>query len=185
MTYFYLKNSSATSSVRLQEPDGEGSVSQQFFRPSGGSRTMDWTTEKLAAMSPQDRATLYGNPLRAGSDERRKLAKLISDAGLPFSENGGISMDHPLVQAMRAIVQSPEARTACIETSKMVGPRSRVWTRCSPRHFQSYGKHKHDDQRRGALVADLMRESGIQDGRQGRTDPGRVHRKSGELWTHE
>ena len=75
---------------------------------------MNWTTEKLATMSPQDRATLYGNALRAGSDERRKLAKLISDAGLPFSESGGISMDHPLVQAMRAFVQSPEARTACI-----------------------------------------------------------------------
>ena len=65
---------------------------------------MNWTTEKLAAMPPQDRATLFGNALRAGSDEGRKLAKLIRDAGLPFSESGGISMDHPLVQAMRDVV---------------------------------------------------------------------------------
>ena len=34
----------------------------------------------------------------------RKLAKLIRDAGLPFSESCGISMDHPLVQAMRDVV---------------------------------------------------------------------------------
>lgn len=79
---------------------------------------MAWTKDKLSALSASERAQLYANAVSQDTDEGKALAALIEELGLPFSESGGITGDHPLVEAMRSVIFSDEGQRACIEAAE-------------------------------------------------------------------
>ena len=147
---------------------------------------MTWTIERLKALSPGDRAQLYANALRNDSRDGRELAELIRQAGLPMSETGGIAMDDPLVRAMEAVVQSPEARAACIEAVEDGWPAiAGVDPLLSKAFAADYGAHNMTTNAAGRLVADLMRSLGYRMlDKKGPTPKGCIAR-SGELWTRK
>ena len=144
----------------------------------------EWTKERLAALSARDRATMYANAKKKGTAEGEALAKLIEDAGLPFSEAGGIRMDDPLVSAMEAVIQSAECRIACIKAVEQRLPAIAGADPLLAVKFQAdYGKHNMTTNVAGHLVANLMRSLGFRMvGREAATPPGCVAR-SGELWS--
>ncbi len=144
----------------------------------------NWTKERIVALSSQDRARLYTNARKQGTAEADALAKLIEEAGLPFSEGGSVKGDDPLVQAMEAIVQSPEARAECIKAVEDGWPAiAGVDPMLAEVLGVDYGKHNMTTHWAGHLVADLMRSLGYRMvGKMGATPKGCVAR-SGELWT--
>ena len=143
----------------------------------------DWTRERIEAMSPVDRAKLYTNAHKAGTDEGNALAAMILGTGLPFSEGGGISLDDPLVQAMETIVNSPEGKAACIKAVEDGWPPiAGVDPLLAQAFTVDYGKHNMTTNAAGHLVANLMRSLGYEMvGKTGPTPDGCVA-MSGELW---
>lgn len=141
------------------------------------------TKEKIAAMSPTERATLYLNAKKLSTGEGDRVVKLIEESGLPFSEGGGIRMDDPLALAMADVVQSEECKKACIKAVEEGWPAIAGVDQFLAEKFRAdYGKHNMTTNLAGHLVADLMRSLGYRMvGKMGPTPKGCVAR-SGELW---
>lgn len=143
----------------------------------------EWTPERIAALSPSDRAKTYTNARRAGTDEGNALADMLRDAGLPFSEGGGISLDDPLVRAMEIIINSPEGKDACVTAIEDGWPPiAGVDSMLANEFTVDYGSHNMTTNRAGHLVAELMRKLGYKMvGKTGPT-PETCIAKTGELW---
>ena len=144
---------------------------------------MKWTVEGKEALSPQDRANLYANALKAGNDEGDALAELIRISGLSLMDGSGITRDHPLVLGMEAIINSPEGKAACIKAVEDGWPALAGVDPMLAEEFPAdYGKHSQTTGWAGHLVADAMRAMGYKMlGKEGKTPDGCVAR-SGELW---
>ena len=144
----------------------------------------EWTPERIAALPPSKRAKVFVNARRAGTDEGNALADMIRDAGLPFSEGGGISLDHPLVQAMEIIINSDEGKAACVKAVEEGWPPiAGVDPMLAKAFTVDYGKHNMTTNTAGHLVAELMRRLGynMMD-KVGPTPKGCIA-QSGELWS--
>ncbi len=144
---------------------------------------MKITEEKIAAMSPTDRANLYLNARQLGTKEGDRVAKLIEESGLPFSEGGGIREDDPLALAMADVVRSEECKKACIKAVEEGWPAiAGVDPYLAEKFGVDYGKHNMTTNLAGHLVAEVMRSLGYRMiGKMGPTPKGCVAR-SGELW---
>lgn len=73
-----------------------------------------YTTEKLKAMTANDRLSLRNNALNKGTPEALAIVKQIDELKLPLG-SGGVTEDHPLYQEMYEIINSPEARDAAVK----------------------------------------------------------------------
>ncbi len=144
----------------------------------------EWTKERIAALSAQNHARLYVHAKKLGTAEGDTLAKLIEDAGLPFSEAGGIRMDAPLVSAMEAVIQPPECRIACVKAVEQGLPAiAGADPLLAVKFGADYGKHNMTTNIAGHLVANLMRSLGFHMvGKVAGTPKGCVA-QSGELWS--
>ena len=116
-------------------------------------------------------------------DEGNALTEMIRDTGLPFSEGGGISLDHPLVQAMEIIIISPEGKVACVKAMEDGWlPIAGVDPMLAKAFTVDYGKHNMTTNTAGHLVAELMQRLGYKMmDKVGSTPKGCVA-MSGELW---
>ena len=144
---------------------------------------MNWTKERLEALSPHDRAQLYANALKAGTPQGNALAELFRETGLPYLEGGGIKADDPLVQAMEAIINSPEGKAACIKATEDGWPAIAGIDAMLAEAFNvDYGKHNMTTNWAGHIVANLMRRSGYQMVGKVVSTPKGCIAQSGELW---
>ena len=79
---------------------------------------MAWDIERLRALSPDDRWTLYANAMSKRTPEAQALMAMIDGSGLSLSKGGGLPAEHPTIRAIREVVMSPEgvhAGVAAIE----------------------------------------------------------------------
>ena len=142
-----------------------------------------WTTERIRALAPESRAKLYTNARSIGTPEGDAVAKLIEDAGLPFSEEACVGLDDPVVVKMGEIIFSADGRAAAVKaTSEDLPALAGVDPLIAEALGVDYGKHNMTTHTAGALVADLMRHMGyVELGRSAKTPPGCVA-KSGQVW---
>lgn len=143
----------------------------------------EWTKERVEALSPNDRAKVYANALKAGNSEGDALAELIRNSGLSLMDGSGITRDHPLVMGMDAIINSEEGKAACVKAVEDDWPALAGVDPMLAEEFPTdYGKHNQTTDWAGHLVADLMRDLGYKKlEKQGKTPEGCVA-KTGELW---
>ena len=144
---------------------------------------MNWTKERLEALSPHDRAQLYANALNVGTPEGNALAELISEAGLPYSEEGSVSANDPLVLAMEAIIDTPEGKAACVKATEDGWPAIAGIDPMLVKTLKGdYSKKNMTTNWAGKIVADLMRRSGYRVVGKKKSTPNGCIAQSGELW---
>ena len=144
---------------------------------------LNWTAEKLKKLSVHERATLYANACaKAGTPGGAELKAMIEEAGLPYSEAGGLSGDNPLSIKIWEIANSPEGRAAAKAAADQGLP---ALAGVDPLMAQAlgsdYGKHNMTTIEAGSRVAEVMRALGYQD--QGKRPlPASCVARSGQLW---
>ena len=144
---------------------------------------MAWTFERIEALSPNDRATVFANALKADSDKGDELVTLIRNSGLPLCDGTGITREHPLVWGMEKIVNSDEARSACRKAVENGFPAlAGVDPMLAEAFPGDYGKHNQTTLWVGHLVAEIMRDMGFRElNKQGKMPDGCVAR-TGMMW---
>ncbi len=140
--------------------------------------TPKYDVAKIAAMSRSKRYELYKNAKNKLTHPKKDIAAaqaiidLIEASGLPYSEEGGLSDDNPIMIEIREIVNSKEAEAAM---RKAVAdgwpPMAGVDPMLAKALGEHYGGHNQATARAGDLVAKKMRQLGFKD-----TD-----KKSGDL----
>lgn len=73
-----------------------------------------YTTEKLKAMTANERLSLRNNALAKGTPEALAIVQQIDELKLPLG-SGGLTEDHPLYLEMYEIIMSPEAKAAALK----------------------------------------------------------------------
>jgi hypothetical protein len=76
---------------------------------------MSWTVERVKALSPGERWTLYSNAMKLSTPPAAALVRLIDEAGLPLSSGGGLPAEHPTIMAIREVVMGPRGVQAGID----------------------------------------------------------------------
>jgi len=121
-----------------------------------------WTIDELKNRSVHERANVYKNACRLGhTPEGAALKRLIEEAGLPFSEDGCLTMDDPIRIKMDEIINSPEGRQAAFDAAKgglpaMAGIDPLLQIALG----SDYGAHNMGTATAGGLVGELMQSSG-------------------------
>lgn len=124
----------------------------------------EWTPEKIAALTPRDRAHLYENAEKAGTAQGEALMNLILKSELPFDDGNCAGMDDSIVLEMHRVIFSNEGRTAAVEAAaKGIPPMAVLDPMIAGKLGDRYGKHNMTTHTAGGLVADLMREMGYHD----------------------
>ncbi len=73
---------------------------------------MEWTKEKIEALSTDKRATLFDNARAKGTEEAQKIVALMLEHDLLVRAGGGLPRDHPVIQEIEEIIRSDEGRQA-------------------------------------------------------------------------
>lgn len=76
-----------------------------------------WTRDKLRQRSQTERHAVWKRARALHSAEGNHLARAIERLGLPYAEPEMLEESSPLMQRMREIMASPEARSAAIEAT--------------------------------------------------------------------
>lgn len=78
---------------------------------------MQITIEKLHAMSPEQRATLYENARNRLDQGGREIMDLINESGLPL-RSGGITFSDPVHLRMEEIAWSSQGKRLLVEATE-------------------------------------------------------------------
>jgi hypothetical protein len=78
---------------------------------------MDWTREKLEALSHKQLNTLYENAQKDGSAKAEEVLDLIAEHGLLERLGGGYKRGHRVVQAIETFIRSDEGVTAAVRAA--------------------------------------------------------------------
>jgi len=123
---------------------------------------MAFTLEKLKSLSVAERHQLYKNARSNPSPEAKALVRMIEDAGLPYSESGGIRNDDPLSLKIHEIVNSSEGVEAAMEAQREgFPPMARIDIILVRELGVDYGPHNMSTNQAGSFVAELMRAKGF------------------------
>jgi hypothetical protein len=76
-----------------------------------------WTLAKLRERSQSERHAVWKRAKALHSAEGNHLARAIERLGLPYAEPEPLAPDDPLRVGMAAIMASPEARAAAVEST--------------------------------------------------------------------
>lgn len=116
-----------------------------------------WTRKKLEAKSPEERYTVWHNARRAATPEALQLATFIETSGLDYAPSGGISLSDPRVLEMRAIIEAPEGRRACLDANERGLPAlAGVEPLIVAQMGRRYGAFSQMTLTAGGLVAEVM-----------------------------
>lgn len=144
---------------------------------------MQWTKEKLAAISPSQRETLYKNARKQTSAEATALVKLIEEAGLPFSDTKCPTNEDPLTVAIYDVIYSVQGRAAAIDAvEKGLPPLAGIDPLLLDKLGVDYGAHNMTTATAGAMIADLMRSLGYKEIGKNAPLPARSIAKTGQMW---
>ncbi|MBB5713161.1 hypothetical protein [Sphingomonas xinjiangensis] len=78
---------------------------------------MQWTKEKIEALSPERREALFDNARAKGSPEAQQIIDLMVEHDLLVRSGGGLPREHPIIQEIEEIIRSDEGRKAGKEAS--------------------------------------------------------------------
>jgi len=144
---------------------------------------MVWTKEKLAAMSPHDRAILYKNARRLRTPEAIALVKMIEEAGLPFSDTACPTNDDPLTIAIYDVVFSVRGRAAAVDAvGKGLPPLAGVDPLLLNALAGDYGPHNMTTAVAGSMIAKLMRSLGYKEAGGNSPLPAGCVARTGQKW---
>ncbi len=76
-----------------------------------------WTLPRLREKSQTERHEVWKRARALHSAEGNHLARAIERLGLPYAEPEALDGEHPLLDRLREIVASPEARSAAVEAT--------------------------------------------------------------------
>jgi hypothetical protein len=141
-----------------------------------------WTRSKLTERTPAERYAIWKRARSLRTADGNQLAREIERLGLPYDDPGALPAEDPMRQAMVEIINSPEARSACIEATLDGLP---AIAGVDPMFHEALGSayRKSDEAVATAqdLVGDLMRALGYAEA--GRKDlPTRYVARSGVFW---
>lgn len=123
---------------------------------------MQITTEKLKAMSPERRATLYENARKRLADGGQEIVDLINSSGLPL-RSGGITFSDPVHIRMEEIIWSTEGKRLLVQATESGLP---ALAGVEPLIIADLGKryHPHDlgTVHAGSIVGEVMRHLGYE-----------------------
>ena len=76
-----------------------------------------WTRERLRERSQTERHQVWKRARALHSAEGNHLARAIERLGLPYAEAEALPADDPLLARMKAVFESPAARSAAVEAT--------------------------------------------------------------------
>ena len=128
-----------------------------------------WTRTSLASRTAQERYAIWKKARMLRTADGNQLAREIERLGLPYAEPGHLPEADPLRETMKAIIASPEAKSACVEATLDGLP---AIAGVDPLLHEALGPtYRRSDEAiatAGALVAELMtslgyKEAGVKD----------------------
>ncbi|GEL44222.1 hypothetical protein MEX01_48130 [Methylorubrum extorquens] len=141
-----------------------------------------YTTEKLKAMSANDRLSLRNNALNKGTPEALTLARQIDELKLPLG-SGGLTEDHPLYQEMYGIIMSPEGKAAALNAVEAGLP---AMAGVDPLLQERMGKRYNNEQQMtvnaGYITGSVMISLGYEKHKEGVTLPAGCVARSSTTW---
>lgn len=141
-----------------------------------------YTTEKLKAMTANDRLSLRNNALSKGTPEALAIVKQIDELKLPLG-SGGLTEDHPLYQEMYEIIMSPEAKVLALAA---VGAGLPAMAGIDPLLQERMGKRYTNEQQMtvnaGYITGSLMISAGYEKDKEGVPLPKGCVAKSSTTW---
>jgi hypothetical protein len=121
---------------------------------------MEWTKEKIEALSPEKRESLFDNARTKGTPEAQKIIDLMVEHDLLVRIGGGLPRDHPTIQAIEEIIRSNEGRSAGRDASDQGQPAlAGVDHILGAELGLKYGNHDTASWA-GTLMAEVMAEAG-------------------------
>ena len=144
----------ARGDIQIRLPDAGASS-----RPVRSTR-MQWTLDKLRALSLKQREVLFDNARAQGGPDAEQVIGLLVEHDLLVREGGGLARDHPVIQQMEEIIRSPEGRRAAREAADSGLPSmAGVDPLLAAGLGSSYGEHDTTSWA-GTLTAEVMAEAG-------------------------
>jgi hypothetical protein len=121
-----------------------------------------WTLDDLKNKSVHERADIYRNACRLGhTAEGAALKRLLEGAGLPFSEDGCLTMDDPITIKMYEVINSREGRAAALAAVANGQPAlAGIDPMLQVALGSDYGPHNMGTQTAGGLLGELMQSLG-------------------------
>lgn len=143
---------------------------------------MEYTTERLLAMSPKDLGLHFNNCLRIGGLRGEQLANKILGLDVEIFIEGGLSEDNPITQKLHEIINSADATLLLIEAVNaglpaLAGIEPTIVAALGRR----YSKVNTGTATAGAFVAVKMRHLGYVETKKGQMPEGSVA-KSAAMW---
>ena len=133
--------------------------------------TPKYDVAKIETMSRSELYELHKNAKNKLTHPKKDIAAaaqaiidLIEASGLPYSEEGGLSDDNPIMIEIREIVNSKEAEAAMRKAvADGLPPMAGVDPMLAKALREDYGGHNQATARAGDLVAKKMRQLGFKD----------------------
>lgn len=121
---------------------------------------MQWTKEKIEALSPEKREALFDNARAKATPEAQRIIDIFVEHDLLTRAGGGLPRDHPTIQEIEEIIMSDEARAAGKHASDQGLPAmAGVDTMLSTALGSRYGNHDTTSWA-GTFMAEAMAEAG-------------------------
>lgn len=121
---------------------------------------MQWTLDRLRALTLLERETLFENARVRGDREAERIIELLVDHDLLLRTGGGLRRDHPTIQQIEEIIRSPRGRGAAKEAADAGLPAmAGIDPLLSAALGSAYGKHDTTSWA-GTLTAEIMAEAG-------------------------
>ncbi|MHC2019987.1 hypothetical protein [Methylobacterium sp. CM6247] len=141
-----------------------------------------YTTEKLKAMTANERLSLRKNAISKGSAEALAIVEQIDELKLPLG-SGGLTEDHPLYQEMYGIIMSPEAKARAL---KAVAAGLPAMAAIDPLLQERMGKRYTNEQQMtvnaGYITGSVMISAGYEKDKEGVPLPSECVAKSSTTW---
>ena len=121
---------------------------------------MDWTDEKLKALTSAARLSLRSNAVKSKAPGAAALVLLIDSLHLPLS-SGGMSKDDPIYAELEGLIWSKEFKDAALDAvakglPAMAGVDPLLQQAMGPR----YHAHNQGTNNAGFIVGEVMRNAG-------------------------
>ena len=127
---------------------------------------MEWTKEKICALSQKDRHNLWNNAARLHDN---RLLQMIEGCGLSYSDPAGLKLDSPLGRAIAKIINSATAIAAAIDATERGLPAlAGIDPLLNAALKDQYANSYEAPTQAGYLIAAMMRKQGYESsGKQG------------------
>lgn len=121
---------------------------------------MEWTKEKIEALPPQKRESLFDNARNKGTPDAFHIINLMVEHDLLVRPGGGLPRDHPTIQEIEEIIHSDKGRLAGKQASDQGLPAmAGVDQMLSAALGTRYGGHDTTSWA-GTFMAEVMEEAG-------------------------